>query len=189
MKVNAITLRKGHVLDYNGKLWMVTHSEIMQPGKGASVIQVEMRDIKSGNKDNVRFRTQEVVERARLEQDEFQYLFNDGDNYTFMNQTSFEQMNVPKDIIGSPGVEFLKEGMQVIIETHEGVPLGVELPDSAVCEVVEAEPVVKGQTASSSYKPAILDNGLRTMVPPHIEVGTKIVVKTEDASYVERFKD
>ncbi len=189
MKVNAITLRKGHVIDMNGKLMLVTHSEIMQPGKGASVIQVEMRDIKSGNKDNVRFRTQEVVERARLEQEDYQYLFNDGENYTFMHQTSFEQLNVHKDIIGSPGYEFLQEGMQVIIETHEGTPLSVELPQHVTCLIVEAEPVVKGQTASSSYKPAILDNGLRVMVPPFVESGTRIVVKTEDASYVERAKD
>jgi elongation factor P len=189
MKVNAITLRKGHVIEMNGKLWLVQHSEIMQPGKGASVIHVEMRDIKSGTKDNVRFRTQEVVERARLEQEEYQYLFNDGENYTFMHETSYEQINVPKDVIGSPSTEFLTEGMKVTIETHEGVPLGVELPDSAVCTIVECEPVVKGQTASSSYKPAMLDIGLRIMVPPHIESGTRVVVKTEDGTYVERAKD
>jgi elongation factor P len=189
MKVNAITLRKGHVVDMNGKLMLVTHSEIMQPGKGASVIQVEMRDVKSGNKDNVRFRTQEVVERAILEQNDYQYLFNDGENYTFMNQENFEQIIVSEDIIGSPGYEFLQEGMKVIIETHEGTPLSVELPPSVTCLIVEADPVVKGQTASSSYKPAVLDNGLRIMVPPFIESGTRVVVKTEDASYVERAKD
>jgi elongation factor P len=189
MKVTAITLRKGHVIDYNGKLMLITHSEIMQPGKGASVIHLEMRDVMSGNKDNVRFRTQEMVEKVRLEQEDYQYLFNDGENYTFMHQGSFEQINVPKDVIGSPATEFLQEGMQVIIETHEGTPLGVELPDSVVCTIVEADPVVKGQTASSSYKPAILDNGVRIMVPPHIESGTRVVVKTEDATYVERAKD
>lgn len=188
MKVQAITLRKGHAIDYNGKLWVISHSEIMQPGKGASVIHVEMRDIKTGTKDNVRFRTQEVVERARLEQDDYQYLFNDGQNYTFMHQTTYEQINLDADLIGSPAKEFLQEGMAVIIETHEGVPLRIELPDHAVATIVEADPVVKGQTASSSYKPAILDNGLRVMVPPHIESGTRIVVKTEDATYVERAK-
>lgn len=189
MKVNAITLRKGHALEYNGKLWIVTHSEIMQPGKGASVIHVEMREIKSGTKDNVRFRTQEVVERARLEQEEYQYLFNDGENFTFMHQQNYEQINVNKEIIGDTSAAFLTEGMKVIIETHEGVPLRIELPDSVVCTIVEADPVVKGQTASSSYKPALLDNGLRIMVPPHIESGTRVVVRTEDATYSERAKD
>ncbi len=189
MKVNAITLRKGHVIEQNGKLWVVQHSEIMQPGKGASVIHVELREMMSGTKDNIRFRTQEVVEKVRLEQEEYQYLFNDGENYTFMHQTSFEQINVPADVIGSPGTEFLQEGMVVTIETHEGTPLNVTLPDSVICTIVEADPVVKGQTASSSYKPAKLDNGLRVMVPPHVESGTRIVVRTEDATYVERAKD
>ena len=187
MKVAAITLRKGNVLDYNGKLMVVSNYEIMQPGKGASVIQVEMRDIRSGNKDNVRFRTQETVERVRLDQTDYQYLFNDGETYTFMNMENYEQIPVSAEIVGDPAV-FLQDGMQVIIETFEGEPLGVELPDTVVLEVTEAEPVIKGQTATTSYKPAILENGARVMVPPHIDVGTKVVVKTEDASYVERFK-
>lgn len=188
MKVTAITLRKGNVLDYNGKLMVVTGYEIMQPGKGASVIQVEMRDIRSGNKDNVRFRTQETVERVRLDQEDYQYLFNDGENYTFMHLATYEQINVPKDIIGEPAV-FLQDGMQVIIETFEGEPLGMELPKTVTLEVTEAEPVIKGQTATTSYKPAVLENGARVMVPPHIDVGTRVVIKTEDASYVERAKD
>ena len=187
MKVAAITLRKGNVLDYNGKLMVVSNYEIMQPGKGASVIQVEMRDIRSGNKDNVRFRTQETVERVRLDQTDYQYLFNDGETYTFMNMENYEQIPVSAEIVGDPAV-FLQDGMQVIIETFEGEPLGVELPDTVVLEVTEAEPVIKGQTATTSYKPAILENGARVMVPPHIDIGTKVVVKTEDASYVERFK-
>ena len=188
MKVAAITLRKGNVLDYNGKLMIVTGQEIMQPGKGASVIQVEMRDIRSGNKDNVRFRTQETVERVRLDQTDHQYLFNDGETYTFMNTETYEQIAVSKDLIGDPAV-FLQDGMVVSIETFEGEPLGVQLPDSVICEIVEAEPVVKGQTATTSYKPAILENGAKVMVPPHVESGTRIVVKTEDGSYVERAKD
>jgi elongation factor P len=188
MKVSAITLRKGNVLDYNGKLMMVTGYEIMQPGKGASVIQVEMRDVRSGNKDNVRFRTQETVERVRLDQSEHQYLFNDGESYTFMNTESYEQIMVPKDIIGDPAV-FLQDGMMVSVETFEGEPLGVQLPDSVTVEIVEAEPVVKGQTATTSYKPAIADNGAKIMVPPFVGVGDRVIVKTEDATYVERAKD
>ncbi len=188
MKVTAITLRPGNVLDRDGKLWVVTGYEIMQPGKGASVIQVEMRDIKSGNKDNVRYRTQETVERVRLEQRNHQYLFSDGDTYTFMDAETYEQIEVSGELIGDPKI-FLQDGMQVVIESFEGTPLGVELPTSVTMEVVEAEPVVKGQTATTSYKPAMLENGAKVMVPPFIEVGTRIVVKTEDSSYVERAKD
>jgi elongation factor P len=188
MKVTAITLRPGHVLEYNGKLMAVTKYEIMQPGKGASVIQVEMRDIRTGNKDNVRYRTQETVERVRLEQHDCQYMYADGEEYHFMNNETYEQFSINEDIIGYPA-RFLQEGMICVVETYENEPLNVELPDSVTMEVVEAEPVVKGQTASSSYKPAILENGAKVMVPPHIETGTRVVVKTEDGSYVERAKD
>ena len=167
---------------------VVTNYEIMQPGKGASVIQVEMRDIRTGNKDNVRFRTQETVERIRLDQSDHQYLFNDGESYTFMNTESYEQVMVSKDVIGDAAV-FLQDGMTVSIETHEGEPLGVQLPDQVTMEIVEAEPVVKGQTATTSYKPALLENGAKVMVPPFIDVGTKIIVRTEDSTYVERAKD
>ena len=188
MKVVAITLRKGNVMEHNGKLMIVTDYEIIQPGKGASVIQVEMRDIRTGNKDNVRFRTQETVERIRLDQSKFQYLYNDGENWTFMNTESYEQVNISQDIIGEP-IIFLQDGMEVTVETHEGEPLSVQLPDSVILEIVEAEPVIKGQTATTSYKPAILENGTKVMVPPHIDVGTRVVVKTEDSTYVERAKD
>lgn len=188
MKVTAITLRPGNVIDHNGKLWVVTKYDIMQPGKGASVIQVEMRDLRGGSKDNVRFRTQETVERVRLEQGEFQYLYPEEDRFVFMNNETYEQVTVPGEIIGEPR-QFLQEGMIVTIETFEGDPLGVELPATVTMEITEADPVVKGQTASSSYKPAVLENGTRILVPPHIEAGTRVVVRTEDASYVERAKD
>ncbi len=188
MKVTAITLRPGNVIEYNGKLCVVTKYDIIQPGKGASVIQVEMRDLRGGSKDNVRFRTQETVERLRLEQDEYQYLYPEEDNYHFMHNETYEQVSVPADVIGEPK-QFLQEGMVVTIETYEGEPLSVALPAQVTMEVTEADPVVKGQTASSSYKPAVLENGTRVLVPPHIEAGTRIVVRTEDASYVERAKD
>lgn len=188
MKVTAITLRPGNVIDHNGKLWVVTKYDIMQPGKGASVIQVEMRDLRGGSKDNVRFRTQETVERVRLEQGEYQYLYPEDEIFHFMNNETYEQIAVSGDIIGEPK-QFMQEGMVVAIETFEGEPLGVELPATVTMEVTEADPVVKGQTASSSYKPAVLENGTRVLVPPHIEAGTRIVVRTEDASYVERAKD
>lgn len=184
MKVNANTLRAGNILEKDGKLWRVLKHEIITPGKGNAVIQVELRDVVNGNKDNVRFRTQETVERARLEQIKYQYLFNDGETYTFMNQETYEQVALTPDIIGENNVPFLQDGMVVEIEFHEEKPLGLQIPDTVILEVSEAEPVVKGQTVSSSYKPAIMENGVRVMVPPHIETGTKIEVKTEDSTYV-----
>jgi elongation factor P len=187
MKVQAITVRKGNVLDHEGNLWVVLKSEIYQPGKGASVVQVEMRDVRAGNKTNVRFRTQEMVERARLDQYNCTYLYAEGDDYHFMNTENFEQMTVRGEIIGDQK-QFLLDGMAVEIEAFEQEPLSVTLPQFGTYTIVEADPVVKGQTASSSYKPAILDNGARIMVPPHIESGTKIVVKLEDGTYSERAK-
>lgn len=187
MKDVAINLRSGHVIELNGKLWAVVKNEIMQPGKGASVSQIELRDIRTGNKDNVRFRTQEGVERVRLEQANYQYLYAEGDELHFMNQDNFEQITVKKDVIGDKAA-FLQEGMIVEIESFETEHLGVKLPPSVILEIMQADPVIKGQTATTSYKPAILSNGVRVLVPPHIEAGTKIVVKTEDGSYVERAK-
>ncbi|HEY8192076.1 MAG TPA: elongation factor P [Alphaproteobacteria bacterium] len=187
MKVAAITLRPGNVIDHNGKLWVVTKYEIMQPGKGASVIQVEMRDVRGGNKDNVRFRTQETVEKAHMESSDFQFLYDDADGCHFMNQENYEQIQINKALIGYPAA-FLQEGMIVQIESIEGEPMAVHLPDSVIMEIVEADPVVKGQTASSSYKPAKLTNGVKIMVPPFIETGTRVVIKTADGAYVERAK-
>lgn len=188
MKVNALNLRKGQVIEHDGKLFVILKNEILQPGKGASVAQVEMRDLKTGAKDNVRFRTQETVEKAFIDSADFQFLYAEDSEMHFMNTESYEQLSVDKDLIGHPSV-YLQEGMIVKIETFEGMPVNVELPDQVTLEVTEAEPVVKGQTASSSYKPAIVDNGEKVMVPPHIDTGTRIVVKTEDGSYVERAKD
>ncbi len=187
MKVNAITLRTGNVIEYNGKLCVVVKNDIIQPGKGNSVSQVELRDIRTGSKDHARFRTQESVERIRLDQEDHQFLFADGEELTFMHTENYEQIAISREVIGEPAA-FLQEGMVVEVESHEGEPLGVKLPDSVIMEIVEAEPVIKGQTATTSFKPAILENGVKVMVPPHIESGIKIVVRTEDASYVERAK-
>src|SRR6201996_7439707 len=139
MQVDANTVRKGHVIDYNGKLWSVLKSEIMSPGKGASVVQVEMRDVRTGVKTNVRFRTQETVERVQLHDHEMQFLFASGDDYTFMDQTSFEQMTIPKAIIGEP-VVFLQEAMVCNVQTYENAALSVELPPTVVLEITEADP-------------------------------------------------
>jgi len=189
MKVNAITLRSGNVIEHNGKLCVVVKNDIQQPGKGASVSQIEMRDIRTGNKDNVRFRTQETVERVRLDQTDYQFLYRAGDEINLMNNETYEQITVTEEQMG-PQAAYLQENMVVEVETYEGEPLGFKIPDSIVMEITEAEPVIKGQTATTSYKPAILENGEKVMVPPHIEAGIKIVVRLEDGvgTYVERFK-
>jgi elongation factor P len=188
MKINAIDIKPGNVLEQNGKLWLVLKRELIQPGKGGAFAQVEMRDMKTGVKTNERYRTQETVERVQLEDKEMQFLYFEGDFANFMDNESFEQLQVERALIGEPA-DFLQEGMICTIKLHEGQALGVELPQSVIVTVVEADPVVKGQTASSSYKPGKLDNGRRVMIPPHIEAGTRIVVSTADGSYIERAKD
>jgi elongation factor P len=187
-KVAANTLRKGMVVEYNNKLWVVMENELRSPGKGAAVAQVVMRDIQSGTKMDIRFATQDMVERARVDEEEYQYLFNDGDHYTFMHTETFDQVVVDKELIGDPAI-FLQENMVCILQMNEGKPLSVTLPETVTMMITEADPVVKGQTASSSYKPAVLENGARVLVPPHIGAGTRIIVRTEDSSYVERAKD
>ena len=185
MKLNAINIRPGNVLDYDGKLMLVTKIDIIQPGKGNAVIQVDMRDIRTGIKTNNRWRTQESVERVRLDEAEMQFLYEDGDMLTFMDNESFEQITVNRDSLGESHI-YLQEGMVCTVTSFEGDPISVVLPQQVTLEVVEAEPVVKGQTASSSFKPAVLENGAKTMVPPHIATGTRVVVSTEDGSYIER---
>ncbi|HEX9836397.1 MAG TPA: elongation factor P [Alphaproteobacteria bacterium] len=188
MKVQANTVRAGHVLEYNGKQYTVLGIGLLQPGKGGAFIQVEMRDLRSGLKTNVRWRTQESVERLHVDEKEATYLFGDDDNLTLMDTESFEQFPVPRALLGDAG-KFLQDGMALTIDLVEGQPVAVHLPQTVTMKIVEADPVVRGQTASSSYKPAILENGARIMVPPHIESGTRVVVNTGDGSYVERAKD
>ena len=189
MKINGNAIRPGMVIEHQGRLWRVVKIQHTQPGKGGAYLQVELKDIQDGRKLNERFRASETVERARLEQNQYQYIFTEGKMHTFMHSETFEQISLNSELIGEPQVKYLQEGMLTIIETFEGNPIGVQLPPHATFEVVEADAVVKGQTAASSYKPAVLNNGLRTMVPPHVETGTRIVISTEDGSYVERAKD
>lgn len=188
MQVNANTLRKGHVVEHNGKLYVVIRSEITIPGKGNAIVQVDMKDIRTGVKTEVRYRTQETVERAQVNEMDMQFLFVEGDLFTFMDQESFEQLSIPRDVIGDPAA-FLQDGMICSVKTFEGAALSVELPPSVTLLITEADPVVKGQTASSSYKPALLENGVRILVPPFIEAGTRVVVGTAEGNYVERAKD
>jgi len=188
MKINAIDLKPGNVLEHQNKLWLVLKRDIVQPGKGGAFTVIEIRDLRSGNKATERFRTQETVERVRLDEKEMQFLYMEGDQATFMDNDSFEQVTVPRELIGDPA-DFLQDGMVCKVMTYEGTPLSVDMPSSVVMELVEADPVVRGQTASSSYKPGKLENGRRVLIPPHVEAGTRIVVTTADGSYVERAKD
>jgi elongation factor P len=188
VKVIASSLRKGNVVDVDGKLYVILTAENIHPGKGTPVTQLDMRRISDGVKVSERYRTTEQVERAFVEDRDFTYLYSDGDGFHFMNPETFDQIQVPKDVVGDYE-PFLQENMKVKISMHDGVPLSIELPQRMTLEIVETEPTMKGQTASSSYKPAILSNGVRTMVPPHVAAGTRIVIMTEDASYVERAKD
>ncbi|MEO1193272.1 MAG: elongation factor P [Pseudomonadota bacterium] len=188
MKVNANQLRSGQVIEVDGKLYAILKADNIQPGKGTPVTQIEMRRISDGVKVTERYRTQEQVERAYIDEAQFQFLYDEGETFAFMNNETFEQLSVPKEILGD-SAPFLQDGMVCSLRTHEGVPISIELPPRVTLEVTETEPVLKGQTVSSSFKPAILDNGARTMVPPHIGVGTKVVISTADGSYVERAKD
>lgn len=187
MKQLAGSIRIGWVIEYKGKPWTITKAMHIKPGKGGAFMQVEMKAVEEGTKTNERFRTEDTVEKLMVEEKDCQFLFEDGTGLTFMDSETFDQFSMPADILGDSH-PFMTDGMQVIISFIDGKPISVELPQQVVCEVVETEPVVKGQTAASSYKPAILDNGVRTTVPPFIGVGDKIVVGTAEANYVERAK-
>ena len=187
MKQQANLIRAGQVIEHDGRRWTVLKQQIITPGKGGAFIQVEMRDLKTGNKTNERWRTADTVERLMTDNKDFTYSYTDGENLVLMDPETFEQTMVPVTILGDQA-PFLQDNMQVEVDLVEGDVVGIHLPASVVLEVVEADPVVKGQTATSSYKPAMLSNGVKTMVPPFVETGEKIVVRTEDASYMERFR-
>ena len=188
MKVIASSIRKGNVVEMDGKLYVVLTAQNIHPGKGTPVTQVDMRRISDGVKVSERWRTTEQVEKATVDEREYDYLYEDGEGYHFMEPETYEQVVVTGDVMGDNKV-YLQEGMRVWLKTFEGVPIAIEVPQKITVEITETEPVVKGQTASSSYKPAMTDSGLRVMVPPHIGVGTRIIINTEDNSYVQRAQD
>lgn len=188
VKVIASSLRKGNVVEQDGNLHIILTAENVHPGKGNSITNVNMRRMSDGVKVVGRWRTVEMVEKADVDEREYDYLYSDGEGHHFMEPVSFEQVTVSDDVIGDQKA-YLTDGMKVYLKTFEGNAVAIELPQRVTAEIVETEPVVKGQTASSSYKPALLSNGLRVMVPPHIGAGTRIVILTEDNSYVERAKD
>jgi elongation factor P len=188
MKVIASSLRKGNVVERDGRLYVVLKAENFHPGKGTPTTSVDMRRISDGVKVSERWKTTEQVEKATVDDREYDFLYSDGEGFHFMNPETYDQLAVTPDVVGDLE-QWLQEGMRCYLQTHDGVAIALTVPQKVVLEVTETEPVTKGQTASSSYKPAVLSNGVRSSVPPHIGVGTRIVVSTDDASYVERAKD
>jgi len=185
MKINGNEIRPGNVIEHNNSLWAAVKTQAVKPGKGPAYNQVELKNLINGSKLNERFRSSETVERVRLEQKDFQFLFSQGDMLVFMETNTYEQMELPREFVGERAA-FLQDGMMVMVEMHEGRPIGINLPDQVTLAVAEADPVVKGQTAASSYKPAVLENGVRVMVPPFVTAGEKIIVDTNEMAYVRR---
>lgn len=185
MKISGVDIRPGNIIEYEGGLWRAVKIQHTQPGKGGAYMQVELKNVIDGRKTNVRFRSSETVERVRLDTKDFQFLYAEGDQLTFMDKESYDQVSLPRDLLGE-AADFLQDGMDVLMELYEERPISVQLPDQVEATIDTTEAVVKGQTASSSYKPAILDNGVRIMVPPHITTGTRIVVSVYDREYVRR---
>jgi elongation factor P len=185
VKINAVEVRPGNILEYQGGLWRAVKIQHTQPGKGGAYMQVELKNLMDGRKTNERFRSAETLEKVRLDTRDYQFLFAEGDMLTFMDKETYDQTTLNRDLLGD-AADFLQDGMDVVMETWEEKPISVQLPDQIQAVVAETEAVVKGQTASSSYKPAILENGVRVMVPPFITAGTKIIVDTYEREYVSR---
>lgn len=185
MKINGNEIRPGNVIEHDGGLWVAVKTNAVKPGKGGAYNQVELKNLINGTKLNERFRAAETVEKVRLEQKDFTFLYEQGEALVFMDSESYEQLELDKDFVGERAA-FLQDGMTVTVELHEERPIGISLPDNVTLTIVEADPVVKGQTAASSYKPAVLENGIRVMVPPFISAGERIIVETNEIVYVRR---
>ena len=188
MKIDGNQIKVGNILLINEKLWRVTKTQHTQPGKGGAYLQVEMKEMKEGTKTNERFRSSESVERAIMDEKEFQFLYTEKDKYYFMDNSNYEQLEIGNDIISEHQAKFLKENDIIIIQMYESNPVSIILPDHVSFKVIKADAVVKGQTAASSYKPAVLEREIKTSVPPFIEVGDLVVINTNDSSYVEKAK-
>ena len=185
MKINGNEIRPGNVIEHQDTIWAAVKVQAVKPGKGPAYAQVELKNLIDGRKLNERFRAAETVERVRLEQKDYQFLYDQGETLVFMDTETYEQLELQSDFVGDRKA-FLQESMTVTVESYDGRPIGISLPDQVVLEVVEADAVVKGQTASSSYKPAVMDNGVKVMVPPFITAGEKIVVDTNELTYLRR---
>src|SRR3982751_397735 len=185
MKISGVDIRPGNIIEYEGGIWRAVKIQHTQPGKGGAYMQVEMKHLIYGRKTNVRFRSAETVERVRLDTKDFQFLYHDGDMLVFLDKDTYDQVSLPGDLLGD-AADFLQDGMDVVMELYNERPISVQLPDQVEATIVEADAVVKGQTASSSYKPAVLDNGVKVLVPPHITPGKKIVADFYTREYVRR---
>lgn len=185
MKINGNEIRPGNVIEHDGGLWAAVKTNAVKPGKGGAYNQVELKNLVTGTKLNERFRAAETVERVRLEQKDFSFLYEQGESLIFMDTETYEQLELLKDFVGDRAA-FLQDGMMVTVELYEEKPIGIRLPDQVTLAIVEADPVVKGQTAASSYKPAILENGVRILVPPFIASGERVIVDTSELTYISR---
>ena len=185
MKINGNSVKPGMIVEHKNDLWVVTKSQSVKPGKGGAFNQIEMKSLKNGSKLNERFRASEEVERVRVDEEKFQYLYQQENKLIFMNLTDYEQIELDVEFIGDK-IDLLRENDEVILEMYDEKPIGIQLPNTLIFEVSETEAVVKGQTAASSNKPAVLENGLRVMVPPFIEQGEKVIINTEDLTYLKR---
>jgi len=189
MKIDGNQIKVGNILEINSKLWRVLKTQHTQPGKGGAYLQVELKEIKEGTKLNERFRSSETVERAILEEKECQYLYKDNNKFCFMDTKNYEQFELGKEIITENIEKFLFENDNSVVQFHESKPVGLILPDNVTLKVIEADAVVKGQTAASSYKPAVLERNIKSSVPPFIEIGDRVVINTSDSSYIEKAKN
>ena len=185
MKINGNEVRPGNVIEHDGSLWVAVKTQAVKPGKGPAYNQVELKNLIDGRKLNNRFGSDEKVERARIDTKDFQYLYKEGDMLVFMDNDTYEQISLAEEFVGERAA-FLQDGMKVTLELHDERPIGISLPDQVTLAITETEPTIKGQTAASSYKPALLENGVRVMVPPFIAAGERIVVDTNEIAYVRR---
>jgi len=184
-RINGNQIAPGAVIEHDGGLWVAVRTNSVKPGKGGAFNQVELKNLIDGRKLNERFRADEAVEQAELELKDFSYLYAEGEQLVFMDQESYEQLELAADFVGERAA-FLQDGMKVTVQLYQGRPIGVRLPQQVTLEIVEADPVLRGQTAASSYKPARLENGLRILVPPFIASGERIVVDTAEVAYLRR---
>lgn len=186
MKINGNEIKPGMVIKHQETLWTAIKADHVKPGKGGAFAQVELKNILDGRKLNERFRSADKVERVRLDQRDYQYLYPEGEMLVFMNTETYEQISLHIDFVGEERAAYLTDGMMVVVELYEDKPIGIELPQYVELEVIDTEPVVKGQTAANSYKPAILSGNIRSAVPPFVGVGERVIVATEDGTYVRR---
>jgi len=185
MKINAGEIRVGMLLEYKNDLWQVLKTQHVKPGKGGAFAQVEMKSVGKNTKLNERFRSSETVEKASLDEIDFNYLYDDETNYIFMNPKTFDQIEIKKDIVGEKG-KLMTENLEVKVSFHNESPISVELPNKVNCKIETTDVALKGQTVSSSYKPATLDNGLNIQVPPFIESGDEVIVDTRTLEYIKK---